>query len=482
MRWGFLVKLTLIILSVIKPTNVTFPTKKEYRVNPSKPTHIPIIGNLPLLRSMLKKFNSEQGRNALSLMLEKILLLGLGFLFTMLLARSWSPEILGEFQYLIALVALLTPFSALGLNSLVSRELVLKREGTGQILGTALTLRVMGAAISGLIMALVALFLIAPEHQTAFFILLGAQLAHGFSVFDFYFESKVQSWVSALLRTCNGFLFMALKLGWVWWHGSLAGVLVITAVEWLSLAVGWFLVFRITEKKFFKLSFCFEQAKALLRRAGWLVLSGIAAVIYLKIDIVMLGSLADKAEVAGYSLAARLSEVWYIFPSILAATWFPSLIKARKEDYPTYIKQLQKLCDLLAWCAIAIALIMTLIAKPLMGLVFGDIYYEAGGILQIHIWAAVFIFMRALFSKWILVEDITKYSLITHGAGAILNLVLNLWWIPLWGGQGAAMATLVSYATASFFALLPFSKTRPFAVFMAKSLVLPVRVVFERTR
>ncbi|MCW4446344.1 flippase [Vibrio splendidus] len=451
-------------------------------MNPSKPTHISIIGNLPLLRSMLKKFNSEQGRNALSLILEKILLLGLGFLFTMLLARSWSPEILGEFQYLIALVALLTPFSALGLNSLVSRELVLKREGTGQILGTALTLRVMGAAISGLIMALVALFLIAPEHQTAFFILLGAQLAHGFSVFDFYFESKVQSWVSALLRTCNGFLFMALKLGWVWWHGSLAGVLMITAVEWLSLAVGWFLVFRATEKKFFKLSFCFEQAKALLRRAGWLVLSGIAAVIYLKIDIVMLGSLADKAEVAGYSLAARLSEVWYIFPSILAATWFPSLIKARKEDYPTYIKKLQKLCDLLAWCAIAIAVIMTLIAKPLMGLVFGDIYYEAGGILQIHIWAAVFIFMRALFSKWILVEDITKYSLITHGAGAIMNLVLNLWWIPLWGGQGAAMATLVSYATASFFALLPFSKTRPFAVFMAKSLVLPVRVVFERTR
>ncbi|MET2847617.1 flippase [Vibrio owensii] len=451
-------------------------------MNPSKSTHIPIIGNLPLLRTMLKKFNSEQGRNALSLMLEKVLLLGLGFLFTMLLARSWSPEVLGEFQYLIALVALLAPFSALGLNSLVSRELVLKRDGTGQILGTALTLRVMGAAISGLVMAVVGLFLVAPEHQTAFFILLGAQLAHGFSVFDFYFESRVQSWVSALLRTCNGFLFMGLKLGWVWWQGSLTGVLMITAVEWLILAIGWFLVFRLTEKKFFKLSFCFEQAKALLSRAGWLVLSGIAAVVYLKIDIVMLGSLASKAEVAGYSLAARLSEVWYIFPGILAATWFPSLIKAHKEDHPAYLKRLQKLCDLLAWCAITIAIIMTLIAKPLMGLVFGDVYYEAGGILQIHIWAAVFIFMRALFSKWILVEDITKYSLITHGAGAIMNLVLNLWWIPLWGGQGAAMATLVSYATASFFALLPFRKTRPFAVLMAKSLILPIRVMFDRAR
>ena len=31
---------------------------------------------------------------------------------------------------------------------------------------------------------------------------------------------------------------------------------------------------------------------------------------------------------------------------------------------------------------------------------------------------------------------------------AVLNLLLNLWWIPLWGIAGAAVATSISYSAA----------------------------------
>ena len=36
-----------------------------------------------------------------------------------------------------------------------------------------------------------------------------------------------------------------------------------------------------------------------------------------------------------------------------------------------------------------------------------------------------------------------------------MNVVLNLFWIPQLGGRGAALATLVSYASVSLFALVP---------------------------
>ncbi len=32
----------------------------------------------------------------------------------------------------------------------------------------------------------------------------------------------------------------------------------------------------------------------------------------------------------------------------------------------------------------------------------------------------------------------------------LLNLALNLWWIPLWGISGAAAATYISYSAAVF--------------------------------
>ena len=113
---------------------------------------------------------------------------------------------------------------------------------------------------------------------------------------------------------------------------------------------------------------------------------------------------------------------------------------------------------------------------------FGEVYKNAASILMIHIWAALFIFMRALFSRWIVIEDVLIFSMITHGSGALLNIVLNYILIPQYGGEGAAYATLFSYATSSYFALLLYFKTRPIFWMMTKSLFSPLRYCFDILR
>ena len=44
-----------------------------------------------------------------------------------------------------------------------------------------------------------------------------------------------------------------------------------------------------------------------------------------------------------------------------------------------------------------------------------------------------------------MLEKRSDLSLVTMGAGAAMNLVLNAACIPLWGVQGAALATFLSY-------------------------------------
>jgi O-antigen/teichoic acid export membrane protein len=83
--------------------------------------------------------------------------------------------------------------------------------------------------------------------------------------------------------------------------------------------------------------------------------------------------------------------------------------------------------------------------------------------------------MRAVLSRWLLVEDLVRFSLVTHAAGAVLNVALNLVLIPRYGGLGAAAATVASYATASWGALFFATRTRPIGIMMAKSLLLPLR-------
>src|SRR5690606_8961912 len=221
--------------------------------------------------------------------------------------------------------------------------------------------------------------------------------------------------------------------------------------------------------------FSWEKAKELFSQ-GWVVyLGSIFAVIYLKVDEVMLRWLEGSEAVGVYAVAAQLSEAWYFVPVAIVASFFPKLIKLREESLEKFNKRLQQLFDLLFVLAVGVAVVMTLLSEWIIVLFFGGHYTESASVLVIHTWAAVFIFMRAAFSRWILIENALMFSLITQGAGALVNVVLNLFLIPSFGAKGAAYGTLISYAFASFFSLLFYSKTRPVFFMMLKSFVFPFR-------
>ena len=419
-------------------------------------------------------FRSQALRNAGWLLAEKGLLLGGGFIFTIALTRYWRVDELGHFQYLLALVALLLPFSNLGLNSLVSHQLVTRPDNIDTIMGTALILRLTGALVGAMIFFCLSFWLVPSPYQSLFWILLLGQISQSLGVFDYYFEAQIHSKISAIVRSSVGLIFMLIKLVYVFDGGDLTGVVWLTAIEWILLGGLWLTVYSMYAKAVTKLSWCRLQAKIYLQRCGWLFLSSMAAIIYLKIDQVMLGMMASSESVAFYSLASRLSEVWYLIPGILVASFYPGLILARQRGEQYQVK-LQRLCDALCWGAITIAVLVSLLAPYFVPLIFGEAYQAVTPILQIHIWAGVFIFMRALFSKWLLIEDIPHYSLLTHGSGALINIILNALFIPLWGTLGAAWATMISYAIASYFALFLFSKTRGMAKLMSLAFIAPVR-------
>jgi O-antigen/teichoic acid export membrane protein len=433
------------------------------------------------MRSFFNKiYQSPILRNSLYLLAEKFLLLGAGLLFTVILSRYWAVNVFGDFQYLLALLALLMPFYTLGLNSLVSGLVVKFPADSGAIMGTAMLLR-LGGAISGFIIGLgICYWYLDDRFGLLMLALLLSQLAQVLSVVEFFFEAKVQSKVSAFVRSSVGLTFMLLKTFAVVSGEGLVVVLILTCIEWIVLGIMWLWAYQAYGDGVARLSWSAERARYLLSRCGWLFFSSIAAIVYLKIDQVMLGRLVGSEAVAYYSVASRLSEVWYLIPSILVASCYPALIRAKqqalasvKQDAAEYERLLQAWCNGLCWLAIAIGLLMTFIAPLVIQSLFGERYAPAIILVQIHIWAGVFIFMRALFSKWILIEDIPRYSLLTHGLGALVNILLNLYLIPLYAGIGAALATLISYAAASYLALFMFTSTRPMAWMMTRSFIAP---------
>jgi len=117
---------------------------------------------------------------------------------------------------------------------------------------------------------------------------------------------------------------------------------------------------------------------------------------------------------------------------------------------------------------------VTMIGPLFIRFFYSPEFWEAGSILIIHIWASVFIFMRSVLSKWLIITANIKFSMHTHIIGALVNVALNFVVIPKYGIMGAAISTLISYAFSSFFVLLFYRKLRPFAKLMVNSVVHPI--------
>ena len=190
----------------------------------------------------------------------------------------------------------------------------------------------------------------------------------------------------------------------------------------------------------------------------------------MKIDQVMLKSLGSK-QVGIYSAASRISESWYFIPVAIVTSVFPAIIQVRKTDIDRYKTRLQNLYDLLVLISLPVAVLVSIFANSIISILYGNQYDGAGAMLSIHIWSGIFVFLGSASSQYLLAEGFTMVSFSRTAFGALINVLLNLWLIPLYGGWGASMATLIAYASATFF-LVFIPKTKEQGILMLKSLFL----------
>ncbi|MBN9388882.1 MAG: polysaccharide biosynthesis C-terminal domain-containing protein [Chloroflexi bacterium] len=95
---------------------------------------------------------------------------------------------------------------------------------------------------------------------------------------------------------------------------------------------------------------------------------------------------------------------------------------------------------------------LALLAGPFVGLIFGERYLTAVGLLAVMAWFQV---IHALFGNTITAAFLNtlgrqRSALVWRCSSALLNLVLDLALIPVWGPLGAAIGTGVSIAVLHF--------------------------------
>jgi len=371
-------------------------------------------------------------------------------------ARYLGPAQYGLLNYAGAFVGLFSAFATLGLDEIVVRELIKDESKKDVLLGTAFWLKIMGAIVM-LIMIAIAVQFTSNDHYTNIlvFIIAGSTIFQAFNVIDFYFQAKVLGKFIAMANSITLLLISIVKIALILYKAPLIAFVWASAFESLILALGYIYFYikvsplhnqqpTTNNHPLFHLTFNKKIAISLLKDSWPLILSGIAIMIYMRIDQVMLQEMIGSEAVGQYSAAVRISEAWYFIPMVISSSLFPAIVNAKKQSEELYYARLQRLYDLMVWISLAIALPMTFLSDWVVNLLYGSAYSQAGSVLMIHIWAGVFSFFGTVRGKWLLVENLQAIGFHYIVFGSILNIVLNFYFIKLFGINGAAIATIVT--------------------------------------
>lgn len=411
-------------------------------------------------------------KNSLLLIIEKVFVLGLAFLNSVLLARVGGVEVFGQYSYITSYVGLFAPLCVMGLNNISTKYFVKYPRNSHHYFLSVLSIRLLGGLACIFIGGLWAYY---SEQSYTFLLILVLLVMQSFTLFyvvEFYFLAQKQVKFTQRIRL-GVLIVVGVSKAIVILNGAdLTTLIILHGLEFSLIGIGYLALYYGKKKnQLIRKPFSTNTSFALFHKGKWLLLSGVAAAIYLKIDQVMLAKFSGIQEVAYYAAAVKLSEFWYVFPLLIANAYNPSLIKIKHKGEKAYYNFILKLLSVLVACAVIICLIFWSFSDVIISIIYGQEYGKSAQILTIHIVATIFIFQRAVLSKWLILEKLYRFSLITHGLGAVTNVLLNIWLIPLYGGLGAAWATLIAYTVASFLSLILYKQTRLFMMLMCNAML-----------
>ncbi len=417
---------------------------------------------------------------------EQLFTMGVSFIIGALLARHLGTSGQGILSYGQSFGAFVIVIARFGLDSIVVRNLVNHPEDSYKYLGTAFFMKLASAAIGiiGLLL-LLSSFSMYPLNQyvhhepiknwVIIIIALGT-LFQSFYVIDFYYQSKVKARFAVRVRLIQFTISSMLKVLLIFYFEAsviwFAGIILLNEV---LIALGFFIIYQYKEKALFKWSFDFEVAKKMAQDSWPLILSAFASIFYMKIDVMMITNMLGNDESGVYSIAVRLSEIWYVVPAVITNSLFPAIVSSKKQSATLYNDRVQSLYDLMVVIALFIILPITFLGSwldDLIAFIYSEDFRQAAGVLRIQIWSSIFVFLGVASNYWLLTENLQYLGLYRILIGAVVNVILNYLLLPTMGIMGAAIATLISQAFASYLGYLVSKKTWIVFYMLTKSITL----------
>ena len=394
-------------------------------------------------------------KNAGYLIVSKIVQMVFSLVVGLLTARYLGPSNYGLINYAGAYTAFFTSLCTLGINSVIVKEIIDHPDEEGMVLGTSLGLQAVSSLLSAVMINSIVRFVDAGETETIWVVVLASigMLFHVLDIFRYWFQAKLESKVTAgvtLIAYIIASMYKILLLV------TNRGVIYFASVLSLEYACFGVLIFgQYKKRKGGRLKFSKQYAGFLLRKSCHFILPGLMVAIYGQTDKLMLKQMLGEAEVGFYSTAVSLSNMWCFILSAIIESVYPSIMEADKRQNETLFRKRNiQLYTIVFYLSVSVSLILTLLAKPIVGILYGQSYILAAAPLRVITWYTAFSYLGVARNAWIVARNQQRHLLKIYVTAAASNVVLNWLLIPSYGSVGAAVASLTAQVVTTM--IVPF--------------------------
>ena len=361
------------------------------------------------------------------------------------LSHRFDMASLGTYSLLMNLFFMTLGLPLLGLSVPLERRAAAERETLASEMSNALVIAVPVGAL--LMVALGVYGQLAHEAAVGLpFWLLGAAVwvSAGVLVAEAALMGREQMAFIARAQCAEAVLRTVLALAAVAAGFGLAGVMVVFLVLRIGIAAVYFASPRLP-----RLGLALASRAVFRRNLAELpVFFGIATLagIVSRLDLLVLEHLEGSAQVAVYTVSARLYEASLMLPTAVALVLLPALARLFASDERRFSVSLVVMLQGVLWVGMPAVLAVAALAQPLIDLLYPASYAPAAGILRWLMLAALLTALDQVLSSAMLASQAQYddlHSMMVSIAALCLGFVVL---IPLLGPLGVAIAVAAALA------------------------------------
>lgn len=191
------------------------------------------------------------------------------------------------------------------------------------------------------------------------------------------------------------------------------------------------------DKEIWKYALCFNLP---------LIPHYLSQIILQQSDRIMITNLVGSTQTAFYSVAYSISMLMFIITNSINSTLVPHTYQTIKNGN---LKELRDSSNKLVFLVSVGCLSAVLIAPEIIKIFATEEYYDAIWVMPPVCISVFFMFVFGLFSNVEFYYEKTKGIMIASIIAAMLNVLLNYLFIPIWGYYAAGYTTLASYIVFS---------------------------------